>query len=921
MKKHIFILLFFSSTFIFNKLKASILIESNSTDSTQLILNNWREKDSLALWLNTQKKLSQEYRSQNKFTEGLSILNTAINNIWRKAKTDKEQTQLAWIYVNRAYLFEVDGFFLEAQTDYIEADKIFIQLSVDNYNTSRFIWHPLGNIYTRLGENKLAAYYIQKSLKKYDELNATSDLMDACNDLGIIYINQGNFNQAIKILEKGIQLETKNDLNNALLYSNIADAQYSLNKFDQAFSSIDSTLYYLKKAATFHSKSQYYTELIKKYLMNSYTLKGKLLLGIKQTDNADKEFQKALHYQSLFKDEKHRQIAKVFLGLAQSQILQNRPIKALNKYQRALKSLLLTFNDSNLSSNPSPHDLYAEVLIGEALLGKADAAKLQYDIDSNFKWLLAAEECFQLYFSWEKRIRSEYYHESSKLKFTQELHQATESALELFKTLHELQPQAGWAKQAFLCIEQSKGVVLSESTVNLFQRIPELRNDSVLHQLQLLKKQYRLITSSQTDENDRLEKLQDNILLLESDLKTRFPYYSQLKSQANNTISPILLLKHLEQQEAELVSYFIGSDVAFCVLVRNRQFQLYSINKAQYNLFVEGFSVVLKNPKQKAPTYEKAAYNLYRILFPFDTINQAERLIILPDEQLNTIPFEALVDRKRQNSVHFKNLHYQVNSRTISYSPSAKFLLRRSHMSSPPKPFLGIAPNFKNSSKASLAYSTEEVSHGKNIFGGEVLTGNSIQKEELISKLSDYQIVHWVSHAGLDSCITDGAWISVNPENTIEAKLFPPELLAVQLSTPLLTLNACETAAGKYKPGEGVYSLSRSFAYAGAQNIVTNLWQANHRVNNQLMNQFYTTLKQGENIAFALTTAKRKFLQLESTDEFGAHPYFWAAPILIGNNKLLSINTTPSSSSFWNFFGFTTGLLLLLFVLYKKFRF
>jgi len=58
----------------------------------------------------------------------------------------------------------------------------------------------------------------------------------------------------------------------------------------------------------------------------------------------------------------------------------------------------------------------------------------------------------------------------------------------------------------------------------------------------------------------------------------------------------------------------------------------------------------------------------------------------------------------------------------------------------------------------------------------------------------------------------------------------------------LVTLSACQTAAGKTMAGEGMLGAQRALHVAGAQSSLTALWTVNDQSTRELMNQFYTNL-------------------------------------------------------------------------------
>ncbi|MBL7808567.1 MAG: CHAT domain-containing protein, partial [Saprospiraceae bacterium] len=93
--------------------------------------------------------------------------------------------------------------------------------------------------------------------------------------------------------------------------------------------------------------------------------------------------------------------------------------------------------------------------------------------------------------------------------------------------------------------------------------------------------------------------------------------------------------------------------------------------------------------------------------------------------------------------------------------------------------------------------------------------------------------------------------------------------------------SACETGIGEHLRGEGVLSLARAFAYAGAKSIVASLWSVNDQSTMQIMDGFYAGLKAGKTKHVALAEAKRLYLQKNPGNN--AHPFFWAAFVGLGD--------------------------------------
>ncbi len=115
--------------------------------------------------------------------------------------------------------------------------------------------------------------------------------------------------------------------------------------------------------------------------------------------------------------------------------------------------------------------------------------------------------------------------------------------------------------------------------------------------------------------------------------------------------------------------------------------------------------------------------------------------------------------------------------------------------------------------------------------------------------------------------------------------LYVRDLYNLQLNADLVVLSACETAQGELQRGEGIISLARAFAYAGAKSIVTTLWVVDDAASKDLMKEFYLQLRKGKakknTKDAALQAAKLKLV--DGKDAVRKHPFFWAGFIAVGD--------------------------------------
>ncbi|MBQ0736261.1 CHAT domain-containing protein [Aquimarina celericrescens] len=606
--------------------------------------------------------------------------------------------------------------------------------------------------------------------------------------------------------------------------------------------------------------------------------------------------------------------------------------KCIKNYDQAIELLLSNKSISELSAS-SPNTSYLLIILKDlanAFLKQFKSTTNRKSLQQSIKTFLIADRLIDLI-----RIESK--------EFRSKLYWRKQSA-DLYGKAIEACFLAKDTESAFFFMEKNKALLLSEDINNSkIRQSLEIPTKLVEREIQLKKNIYFLENSDRTantsEDSITIELLNKKRVLkkLQDSIQNSFPKYNPLPIQSTavslkeiqkdldpNTI--ILEYNISEHEEYGLVSkntgytsIHEGSDYgvklvtkAYVLYISRQDTQFLEIEEAsglkQQVALLVGLASTPFKTKATIYSYNKIANEVYNKLFPTHELKEntkSKKIKIIPDNYLNYLPFEALITSTNNTP---KN-HYLIEDCEISYAYSNSFLQQTKEFKNKKNnSFLGFAPlNFEKYNMAPLENSIPELSRIKNYFQGKIYTDEAATKEEFLTTLPNYNIIHLATHANaLDSI---SPWIAFSNK-----KLNLEELYFTKNNADLVVLSGCNTLQGKQETGEGVMSLARGFFHSGAKSVVSSLWSIDDRSTAYIMDQFYKNLRQNQSKSEALRNAKLHYLNNHQLSE--RSPHFWATFVLLGDASVIH---NPSSFSVYWLLSITL-ILSVLILAYQKFK-
>lgn len=791
-----------------------------------------------------------------------------------------------------------------------------------------------GNAFYKLDQIDSAEYCYREAEKTADLYPQVDEKERLYNTLGVLSYTVGDYTKSITYYQKAIAilqaLPSKNSLFLVTYKSNLASAFKKLKRYDEALKIYKELLpYHILTDKINHNIAAVYlaqgnSKNAVEYLLKVTYTDQKKLNDLGYAYLAQKNYYKAILYlQKAIKlnkekngNRKNADFAITLKILGDTYIDKNEIVKALRFYQKAVNNLQLNFNSINIYRNPEDFTtIYSSSDLMTTLLAKATALELLYSRTKRISHLETSLQTYISFYRLADHTARIFNSDESRMLINTRKYSSHQRPIAIALELFRLTGKEGFKETAFKLDEENKANVLALSLEETNFKSQSGISTSLLKQETHLKRIITNYSLKAADEanNAALNKISD--LLRESTLEL-FKVQEKISGQSAyqklkyaKSFTDLSSFQNTIPDNSAVLSYHLGNSNLICFLITSSEFKVFDTPISP--TFLTAVKQLYRdsrlregNPNPKIRSLSKMLYK--KLIKPVESLIESKTsLMIIPDDELNFVPFELLKNTEGENLI---------NRFDITYNYSCSILKDISGLKNQSAKQMAMAPFGKiEGNWAALPASAGEILAVK----GRQFYDQKATKQAFLKNAPSFGIIHLATHAYANDKASEKSFIAFYPSDLrdeLSYKLYLPEIYNLKLNhTRLVILSACETGNGQLVGGEGIMSLSRAFFYAGCPNIITSMWKADDYSTAYLSKRLHIYLQEGYSVSAALQKSKLEYLHDGQISPSEKLPGYWAHLRLIGG-----FETQTNSSISWVWYLPLALIILLIWIFITK---
>ncbi|GEM_PF-3415640 len=817
-------------------------------------------------------------------------VNAALKRQPHEDSSSECTVYMSYILQHAYDALKVKGWVPESMGLYEQAFGFYLQ-HVDKVNYSDediagYVITPLGNIYTRLGDFSSAVVAHQKIIKFATNQKDSVLLASSYGNLAVAYRWSDSLQLAYKAVETGLGL-AQDTL--AYTYTYLTGVKAELQQLLQAPAA----------AATNEKAIANYTRLLQQAsddeksrlaegLSACYRIKAKLLEPAAEWNKAGQAYQQSLHIlQQYFPTTLRREKGMALANIGNNFLQQKKYNEAIVYYDRALLQLIPAYKSGNYY--PDMSDAVVDNVIIETISGKAECALAKNNVKLALQGMLQASTL-------EQQLRRKFLAVQSKYNQNVFSRNRTEKILAIAVAEWQKSKDQSMGFAIVEQIERSKAQVLFEAREKN-NRLNSQPEDTVVTGRKRLVNNiqyYRQWLAENTTDSADIKTTKQKIEELEYSLAL---YDNQSKGNDKSTAFAVTdsaqqWLRLINDKQLVL-NYFVGNNHVYITeLVKDSVKAVHVLNNAAavkdsvINYLQKFYYNGPGAMQEQSALFCSQSNNLYNILLPVINWSSYKSVMVLPDEYLYQLPFEAL-QTKTTTITNPGVWPYLLHQTVVGYAFSLSLWQQQVMNDNKKIPTAKVYGYFV--SEFDGAYpDLPQIKNEYRELNKKTLTraylNNTATKNNFEKRLTGNNILHISTH-NKDLPNGDVALVFA------DSLLYQWQVQFLPVKSPLIVLNACKGATGMLRQGEGLMSMGRFFTASGAKAVIASLWNVNDETGAAFIPDFYNNMVRLHNPVIALQTTKVNWLQNTANRPVAKLPYYWAGLSYIGAWQQLNIET------------------------------